>query len=202
MDEQQAATLSQFFSLTKEVCLEKMAEVQSEGNTDLKKKLEKMARIKWSVVLEHVVDNLPGMLNTPIPNIVAKAWCGYKELLKYRDQTMYPPDQTFLLPMEKHTVKSDHNPSLDICINGQQIGTIGFTVSVSLLLEGLILKIQDAKIKEVHIGKCSGEGSIMCESLVIIQKKSPDISLPGSWNLGEGVAIMSVDDIGKDKIKK
>jgi hypothetical protein len=103
----------------------------------------------------------------------------------------------FIMPKTKHTVMSDHHPSINICINGQQIGTIGFTVSVSLLLEGLMLKIQDAKIKEIHIGKCSGKGAIMCENLVIIQKKSPDISIPGSFNLGEGVAIMSVDDLGK-----
>lgn len=102
MDDQQTATLSQFFSLSKEICLKRMSEVQSEGNTDLKKKMEKMAKIKWSVVLEQIVDYLPGILNISIPGIIAKAWSGYKDLLKYRDQNMYPPDQIFLLPMDKH----------------------------------------------------------------------------------------------------
>ncbi len=197
MDNQQAATLAQFFSLTREVVLERMSEIESEGNADLKKKLEKMAKIKWSVVLEHIVDNLPALLNIPIPGIVAKAWSGYKELLKYRDQNTYPPGETFLLPMSDHTIRSEHHPSLDISINGQQIGKVEFTIAVSLLLEGLILKIQDAKIKEIRIGNCSADGVIMFENLVIMKKTSPNISLPGSFNLGEGVAIMLVDDIGK-----
>lgn len=199
MDNQQAATLSQFFSLTKEVCLERMSEIKSEGNSSLKEKLKKMAKIKWSVVLERIVDNLPGMLNIPIPGIVAKAWCEYKELHKYRDQNIYPPGETFLLPMAKHTIRSEHHPALEICINGQQIGKIEFTVAVSLLLEGLILKIQDARIKEIIIGNCSAEGTIMCENLVILEKKSPNISLPDSVSLGEGIAIISVDDIGKSR---
>jgi hypothetical protein len=199
MDDKQTATLTEFFSLTKEVCLERMSAAQSEGNADLKTKLEKMSKVKWSVLLEQIVAHLPGLLNIAIPGIIANAWCKYTALHVYRDRNMYPPEQSYLLPMVEHTITSEHHPSLNICINGQQIGKIEFTIVVSLLLKGLILKIQDAKIKEINIGNCAAEGVIMFENLTIFQKTSPEIALPGTISLGEGVPIVSVDDIGEKK---
>ncbi|GEM_PF-2797109 len=196
---QKAATLSQFFSLTREACLEGMAKLDSKGNAGTKEKIQKNAKIKWSLVLERIVDHLPGMLDIPIPEIVAKAWSGYKELHKYRDRDAYPPGETFLLPTASHTIKSEHHPVLEIRINGKEIGKIEFTVTVALLLDGLILKIQDARIKEIIIGSCAGEGSIMCQNTVILTKKSPSIYLPESVDLGEGIPIVSVDDLGRKR---
>lgn len=199
MGTQKAATLSQFFSLTREACLERLSKVYAEGDAGPKERLQKTASTKWSLVLERIVDHLPGMLDIPIPEIVARAWSGYKELHKYRDRDTYPPGETFLLPTAKHTIRSEHHPVLEIRINGKEISKIEFTVSVALLLDGLILKVQDARIKEIIIGSCAGEGSIMCQKTVILTRKSPSIYLPESVNLGEGIPIVSVDDIGKGR---
>jgi hypothetical protein len=36
------------------------------------------------------------------------------------------------------------------------------------MIEGIILKIQDGKIKEITTGTCKGKGTVMCENIVIL----------------------------------
>ncbi|MCZ6776037.1 MAG: hypothetical protein O7D34_06245, partial [Ignavibacteria bacterium] len=58
-----------------------------------------------------------------------------------------------------------------------------------IMLEGALLKIQDGKIKEITTGSCKGEGSVACEGYEIAKRELKSISLPGTIDLGEGVAI-------------
>ncbi|MBI2858985.1 MAG: hypothetical protein HYX90_07895 [Chloroflexi bacterium] len=74
-------------------------------------------------------------------------------------------------------------------MNGQPVGKIVFNIAISLALKGIILKIQDARIKEIVTGTCTGNGTIKLEGLVIVERKTEPVSLPGSIRLGEGVPI-------------
>jgi hypothetical protein len=191
MDNQPTTTLSQFFSLTKETCHEKLAGIGTEGDADLTTKLEKAGGIKWSLASEQIGEHLSDMLDIPIHRVIGNAWGKSSSLLKYCDMK---PDESCLLPVGKHTIKSEHHPALEIHISGRQVGKLEFTVELSLLLEGLVLKLHDSRIKKMHIGKCSGNGTISYKNVVILEKKSPDMSLAESYDFGEGIAIIPADN--------
>ena len=110
-------------------------------------------------------------------------------LLKYTDKGKYSPNDIFLVPLAEHTIKSEHKPYLEILINDKSVGRIDFSINVALTLKGFILKIQDAKIKEIQTGTCKGRGTIQCEDIVIMEKETGSFPLPGSITLGDGVPI-------------
>jgi hypothetical protein len=193
MNGQETITLSQFFSLAGETFTQKVAEVESERQSDLTRNLENNAGIKWAGLLDEAAQKLPALLDVPIYNIIARAWGQSAELSKFSNPQDASAIDPILLPIHKHTLKSEHHPHLDIFINGQKSGEIGFDVNISFLLEGLILKINEAKIKEIHVGKCAGSGEISYKGVVIARKKSPEIHLPGVCCLGDGVASKKAD---------
>lgn len=180
-------TLHQFFAL-KEDALSTIE--PSKRMEALKEKIQKESTaIKWPVALNEITKKVGDLLNISVIDIMVKAWNKYRELLKYTDKEKYPPDVSVLVPLTEHTIKSEHKPYVEILINEKPVGKIDFNINISLTLKGMILKIQDGKIKEIKTGSCKGKGNVKLEDLVIMEKETESISLPGSINLGDGVAI-------------
>jgi len=183
-------TLNQFFSTEKKLSPEQLSPLESNKKvSSLKEKIWKETKVKGPLVLDLIIKKTAEILDIGILDIMVKAWNKYKILLKYLDKEKYPPDETFLVPLAEHTIKSEHRPSLEILINDQPAGKIEFSISISIMLKGIILKIQDGKIKGVTTGTCKGKGTLKCENIVILEKKTGSIPLPGSIDLGEGIPI-------------
>lgn len=185
-------TLNQFFSLEKELLQKRLPIIESsEKISSLKERVLKEAKVKWPVAFNKIVEKIEDIFDIGILDIMVMAWNKYRILLKYLDREKYPPSETFLVPLAEQTIKSEHHPFIEILINDELVGKIEFNITISLMLKGIILKIQDGKIKEVLIGTCKGKGTVKCENLVILEKETESISLPGAIDLGEGIPIAS-----------
>ena len=64
-----------------------------------------------------------------------------------------------------------------------------FAVDLTLTVKGAVLRIQNARIREIHPGNVSAKGKIAFGSAVIAERKSGTLTLPGSIDLGEGFLI-------------
>ncbi len=158
--------------------------------TSLKERLSTDAKeIRWPMAFKEVVKKINDLLNIRVLDILAAAWNKYRELLKYAERNKYSPDETFLVQLAEHTIKSVHHPYIEILINDKPLGKIDFEIVVSLALKGIILEIRDGKIKEILTGSCKGKGTIKCEKFLILEKETESFPLPGSISLGEGVPI-------------
>ncbi len=187
-------TLNQFFTFKeKDLSQENLSNIESSIKINsLKATITKEAKeFKWPVAFNEIIKKVEDLLNISIPDIMVAAWNNYRVLLKYTDKEKYASNETFLVPLAEHTIKSAHNPYIEILINGNSAGRIDFNINISLTLKGIILKIQDAKIMEVLTGTCKGKGTVKCEDFVILEKETESFSLPGSIILGEGIPIAS-----------
>ncbi len=190
-------TLTQFFSLqNKELLPDKLSTLESSGQVStVKEAVAKQAKgVGWGVIEDQIFEKLKDLLAISIPDILVAAWNKYQILLKYLDREKYPPNESFLVPLAEHCITSEHHPYVEILVNEQPVGKIGFDIKVALTLEGIILKIQGGKIKEIFTGTCKGKGTISCDNIVILEKKTESVALPGSIDLGQGVPIAPQGD--------
>lgn len=188
---QAPVTLSQFFAAAKGLSPKRLSLIESsEAIASLKEILRKEARVKWPAALGKIAEKVPDILDIGVPDILVSAWSKSRLLAKYRDREKYPPQETFLVPLAEHTINSEHHPFLEILVNGKSVGKIKFTITLSLKLEGIVLKIQDGRIREAATGTCQGKGALKYENHVILEKAAGSISLPGSIDLGEGLPII------------
>jgi len=185
-------TLNQIFVFKEnELSPDKISEIESSNKMlSLKEKISKeIPGIKWNVTLNEVVKKIGDLLNISLADIMVGAWNKYRTLQKYLDQKKYSPEEIIMIPLAEHKIKSVHRPYIEILINDQVVGKIEFSINITLTLEGIILKVQNAKIKEILTGTCKAKGTIKCENFVILEKDLSSISLPGSIALGEGIPI-------------
>ncbi len=185
-------TLKSFFSLDdiKELRSSFHSSGSDEKFASLKDGVSKAAsKVRWQSISDGIEENLFHLLDVNILDILARSWNKYRVIVKYKDKKKYPPDETFLVHLAEHKIKSEHKPSVEVLINDNPIGKIDFNITVVLTLQGVVLRIRDGKIKGLAIGSCIGEGTVKCENFVILERKLSQFAFPGSIDLGEGIPI-------------
>lgn len=191
MNKDPQLTLYSFFSNDKKAFLTHLPKAEpSEKITSIKSKAQDEHQVEWRNLSGLIEEKIDDLLEIPVQDVLRNAWKKYEELRKYTDKEKYPPEVTSLVNLYDHTVKTEHHPYLEVKINENLIGKIDFHVVLSLVIKGILLKIQDGKITEITTGTVKGKGSVKCEDYVILEKESETFNLPGSINLGDGILIV------------
>jgi hypothetical protein len=144
--------------------------------------------VKWTAGLPDVMEKVAGLFDIEIPSIMLRAWKKSDEIEKAIEESKEAPETTTYVELIEHTVKSEHHPSVEIDVNGLPVKKLEFTVALSLTLKGVILKIQHGEITQMQTGSCEVMGTISYGTLELAKKQLEPFKLPGSIDLGGGVA--------------
>jgi hypothetical protein len=177
-------TLADLFPMSKEELSQKLSSaIESQGDAKA-----------WSapvrqMVVEDVSRRFGELLDIRLADIMAGAWCKYRSLLRYADARQHPPDESVVVPLGEHDIDSRHSPAVEILMNNTPVLKLTFAVDLTLTVKGALLRIQNARIREIRPGDVSARGKIAFGPAVIAERKSRTVTLPGSIDLGEGFPI-------------
>ncbi len=150
------------------------------------------------LVVGEVSGRFGELLDIRMTDILAGAWCKYRSLRKYADRERYPPDASVVVPLAEHDIQSDHSPFIEVVINDTPVLKLTFSVDLALHIDGAVVRIQDARIREIRPGDVNVTGSIAYGPAVLAERKSGTLTLPGSIDLGEGIPIRRAAAAGTD----
>ena len=187
-------TFNKIFSFNeKGLSQDRLSEIEATGKISSLKEgiLKEVKETTWPVAFNEIMKKVGDLLNISVPDVMVTAWNKHRILRKYLDREKYPPDETILAPLSEHTIESEHHPFIEVLLNNKPVGKVEFNINIALTLRGIILKIQNGKIKEILTGDCEGSGRLEYEGLVLFERVTGPIPLPGSIDLGEGVPIAS-----------
>lgn len=176
-------TLSDFFSPARGDVVHRLAGVL-ESNEDLGAVREALTaeikKVKWGILSSDVARKFTELLDVRIVDIMLNAWKKSSTLKQYLEKTSKSKGETMLLPLADHTITSQHSPYVELLKNGKQIARITFPIAISLIVEGIVLKIRDGEIAEIRSAQVKGKGEIKCNSVVILKKDLEPLPLPGA----------------------
>ena len=160
------------------------------GVMELRRPLEE-ARLPggWAGLRNKILAEAGGLLDIRLLDVMRWAWKKGRELEAYRDTERYPPDKTFSVPLVEHKITSTHTPDVEIRMNGKKVGTVHFTVNIEIAIKAMTLEIRNARIKKLHAGDCTAKGRFLCEGVLLAERESKSLDLPGVIDLGEGLEI-------------
>lgn len=148
--------------------------------------------VAWNSVSEEIGETVEGLFKVDTVDVLCSAWSQYRDLQKYRDKNRYGPEETNLVSLARHSVRSVHRPSMEIMVNDVKLGRLEFEIDLRLDLEGVVLKIRDGKIWEIKAGRCSGKGVCKCGDVTLMSKETPKFDLPGRVKLEKPVEIPTI----------
>ncbi|MDX2043007.1 MAG: hypothetical protein SF097_17445 [Acidobacteriota bacterium] len=121
--------------------------------------------------------------------VLVVTWSRALELRKYTDRTKFKPEDINYVELAKHTVKSNHKPKVQLLVNGHSVGEVEFDVALEFPVKGAILKVQDARIKQVRGVSFKGSCKIKYGEFELLKRESQEFHLPGEVDFGEGYLI-------------
>lgn len=145
--------------------------------------------VKWGAALPEPAEKIGELFNIEIPDIMLAAWKKLDALKKYADTSQYAPEEIIYADLAEHTITGELHPYLQIQVRNIPVKRIEFTMNLSLVMKGMILRIQNGRIKEIRTGNCEIKGKVEYQDLLLAEKAFEPIQLPGSINLGEGIPI-------------
>lgn len=134
-------------------------------------------------------DAISEMLDIDVADIFIGAWTKLSELREYRDEARHPPDETALVPLLGHTVRSRHQPTIRIFSGQVEIAKLRFDVEVKFVVSAATLKIRKGRIMEIASGEYTMSGQVALAGKTLLEKTSRPYKIPGRVTLGEGVEI-------------
>ncbi len=138
-------------------------------------------------------------LNIALDDILARAWGGWEELRQYADPEQTPPDDINVVTVSNHTIKSLHEPSVDVVVNGVPVHRFDFEVSVQLDVQGINLEVQGGEITEIRLGNLKLGGSVKLGDRTLLEKDVAKVTIPGVMRLATPIPIRR-PDVGTNPI--
>lgn len=150
--------------------------------------------MSWPAAFGEIAGKIPYLLELDPSKLVANAWAKGKEFQRYADPEQYPPDETVLVKLARHVVRSSHDPHIEVMANDTLVDTVDFSLSLAITIEGAVLKIRDGKIWEVALGECTASGELSCEGHSLARRESEPFELPGTLVFEKPIPIMYETD--------
>jgi hypothetical protein len=164
----------------------------SQAAAVLKEEIAKKSRlIQWSAVEDVLFERTVEALDIPVLTFLMPAWKKYREILEFADVEKHPASEVNLISLVEHTVKVEHNPYLQVTYRGVEIpkAKLEFTLTGDFTLQGVILKIQNGKIKAIQGGAIKWSGELLLENKSVLKKESKSYDLTGKVELGDGIPL-------------
>jgi hypothetical protein len=154
--------------------------------------LKRIAGFDWSSQAAEIAGKVASLLDVDLVHgVLIRVWNEGKLFQKYLNKEAYRPEDVVEVALADHTVRSNHEPYIEIFLDGVELPRMTFEVSVTLTIQGAILDIKDGKIIRLRTGKVSGKGELKYEGFLLASEKLKPIPLPGDKKLEEPIPILT-----------
>jgi hypothetical protein len=129
----------------------------------------------------------PVLFNRKILDLCIEGWKKYKEIREFAEKKDGPSDIHEVALME-HEITLEEEPELEVRFNGALVGRVTFKFEVCLTLEGVLLIIQEGKIKRVRLGRCQCEATLSVGPLSL-KAEGKKMMVGPEIELGDGITL-------------
>jgi len=89
----------------------------------------------------------------------------------------------------KNGITIDHQPSIDLLVNGKLVATVRFILLLQVRVEALTAIIRRGWLIGLRVGRCDFEASVSIEGTTVARRHA-QLTLPFSMRLGSGIQLV------------
>ena len=147
-----------------------------------------LSRAGRSVASAELTGLAKGLLELDLGSLALAGWCKHRDLLAAATRTVEHPGSTELVELATHRIRSVHQPTVDLLVDGARVAVVRLELEVELLVRALVATVRLGRL----IGLRSGSFDV---SLTLAmggrQVAGQRLSLPSPLfvRLGDGVAL-------------
>ena len=149
--------------------------------------LQGLRGLQWKSVEGQIKRKSSQLLEVDVMGLIASAWHqgkvsdGLEEKHKGKGINV-------TIPLKDHRIFSELHPALEIQF-GDFTHRIVLDVELEMTLMGIILNIEDSRIRAIEAGSIEGFGRVTISRVPILKRTFGPFDLPGRVNLRDGIPL-------------
>lgn len=138
--------------------------------------------LAWDYIESKLDEELRGVLDLDVFELVGKVWAKAKELTEYTDPAKHPPGVRELLKFGDYDFEKELHPTINVTIGSCPTCQLKFTLALTGSFSGLYLGIRDGHIVDGRTGKAWASAQLSYAGVPLHKEdKTKKYTLPGSF---------------------
>lgn len=138
---------------------------------------------------ELLIRELTEPLGKDVSDVLVEGWKKRQEIQQYRDREKYPNETGYVVTLIDHSLTSKHTYTITPVIYNVRLRKLKFDLLLKLNLKGAVLKIREAKIRNIRAGSFTGSGEIKFKGVTIAKRETDSITIPLQRDFEEPIPI-------------
>lgn len=130
------------------------------------------------VMTNTVADKLKDALDVSINKILLSAWAQHRDLVNDLERSRGLKDETILVPLADHTIRSTHHPSVEVMVNDRRVAAFKFNANLMMRIQRAVLKVEAGEVVGVESGAWNGIGQLKCGPVTLVEHETKEFALP------------------------
>ena len=133
------------------------------------------------------------LLDIDLVDALVSGWKKYGALSSAAEATLWTPGEEQVVEIATHRVSSTHAPSVDLVVDGINVGSIDFEIELSAVVHAMCAVVSGGKLVAFRSGRIELSATLSCEG---VEMKSIRRELDPSLELDLGDGVPLVESLG------
>ena len=163
------------------------------ADTNLDRALKYLPQPTREVAVHEAATEAAALLDADLLGLLAAGWRAHHDLADAARRTLAAPGSTELVDLIKHQITTTQQPSVSVLVDGDQVATLRFTLSVVFDIGAVVAGIRAGLLVAIHSGRCDVTATLNFQGTDVLTTRA-HLELPGLIKLGRGIRLLPDDD--------
>lgn len=126
-------------------------------------------------------------------DVLVRIWRKRKDLIKAAQQTLDDPGSAATVVLAAHDVHVDHQPRVEVLVEGVRIATVTFDLALDLKVQALVAVLRDGALVEIAQGDVDVTGTLSVYGEKVLTRTRA-VSLPDWFALRGRLTLVQEDE--------
>jgi hypothetical protein len=161
--------------------------------TDLDRTLQRLPEATRKAAVREAAATAAGLLDVRLDGLLLSGWRIHHDLIGAARRTLASPGSTELVYLTRHQVTATQEPSVAVLVDGHQVASIQFGLTVEFDISALVAGIKTGLLIAVHAGSCDVTATLAIQGTEV-QNESTHFDLPAVLTVSPGIRLLPAED--------
>jgi hypothetical protein len=168
------------------------------GDQSLGRAIAHLPETTRQAAAQEAATMMAALLKVDLAGVLVRGWSKHRDIVSAARRTLAVPGSTELVSMSSHEVKLDQRPSVSVLVDGHQVATLQFGLSIVFEINALLLGISGGRLVTIHSGRCDITATLAVQATDLFVRHA-HLELPDVLRLRRGFRLLPADAYPPDE---
>jgi hypothetical protein len=162
------------------------------GDQSLGRAIAHLSETTRQAAAQEAAATMAALLKVDLAGVLVRGWSEHRDIVSAARRTLAVHDSTELVSMSSHEVTLDQRPSVSVLVDGHQVATLQFGLSIVFEINALLLGISRGRLVTVRSGRCNVTATLAVQGSDLFVRHAR-LELPDVLRLRRGFRLLPAD---------